>query len=55
CVPPGIEFETSALSTTERSQEGTEGDRADLAFLPPEEPDDQVMLPHRLPLYGVVV
>ncbi len=41
----------SALSTKDRSQEGIEGGRGG----PPKEPDDSVMLPHRLPFHRVVV
>ncbi len=43
------------MSTGDRSQEGIEGGVEDSTFLPPKEPDDPVMLPHRLPFHRVVV
>ncbi len=46
----------SALSTKDRSQEGIEGGLGGFSLLaPPKEPDDPVMLPHRLPFHRVVV
>ncbi len=50
----------SALSTKDRSQEGIEGGGGGGAWRiqpssPPKEPDDPVMLPHRLPFHRVVV
>ncbi len=46
----------SALSTKDRSHEGIEGGRGGFSLVaPPKEPDDPVMLPHRLPFHRVVV
>ncbi len=52
----------SALSTKDRSQEGIEGGGGGgggawriQPSSPPKEPDDPVMLPHRLPFHRVVV
>ncbi len=46
----------SALSTRDRSQEGIEGEPCRIQpSRSPKEPDDPVMLPHQLPICGVVV
>ncbi len=46
----------SALSTKDRSQEGMGGGVWRIQpSCPPKEPDDPVMLPHRLPFHRVVV
>ncbi len=45
----------SVLSTKDRSQEGIEGGAWRIPSSPPKEPDNPVMLPHRLPFHRVVV